>query len=74
VCTLTFTTPPTPNGRYSVFGEIWEQSQTLLAKGDIARFVDKDEDTKTVARLIERLRETIVCYQVGEDYPGAGHC
>ena len=29
------------------------------------RFMDKGEDSKTVARLIERLREAIVCYQVG---------
>ena len=59
--------PPTPNGFCSVFGEIEAQSQTLSAKGSIARLADKDEDTKVVARLVERLREAIVCYQVGKD-------
>jgi len=31
------------------------------------RFTDKGEDSKIVARLIERLREAIVCYQVGNN-------
>jgi len=31
----------------------------------MTRFTDKGEDSKTVARLIERLREAVVCYQVG---------
>lgn len=34
----------------------------------LARFADKGEDSKTVARLIERLREAIVCYQVSGDH------
>jgi len=41
-------------------------SKKLLAKGTFARFVDKGEDSKIVAKLIERLREAIVRYQVGE--------
>jgi len=41
-------------------------SQKLLAKGTVARFADKGEDSKIVAKLIERLREAIVCYQVGD--------
>ena len=49
-----------------------EQSQKLLAKGDIARFADKDEDTKVVAGLVERLREAIVCYQVSGDHTSSG--
>ena len=62
------TIPSALNGCCSVFGEIEEQSQTLSAKGDIARFADKEEDTKVVAKLVERLQEAIVCYQVHKDY------
>ena len=54
------------NCRYSTFEKIEELSKKLLAKSTIARFVDKGEDSKVVARLIERLREAIVCYQVGD--------
>jgi len=60
------TTSTAPNVRCSTFGKIEELSQKLLAKGTIARFADKGEDSKVVARLIERLREAIVCYQVGD--------
>ena len=59
------TTPTTPNRRYSTFKKIEELSQKLLAKSAITRFADKGEDSKIVAKLIERLREAIVCYQVG---------
>jgi len=45
--------------------------QTLSAKGDIARFADKEEDIKLVAGLVERLREAILCYQVVKLYPSA---
>jgi len=44
--------------------EIEKRSQALLAKGGAARFVDKGEDSKEVAGLIERLREAIIHYQV----------
>ena len=36
----------------------------MLEKSAISRFADKGEDAKTVTKLIERLREAIVCYQV----------
>ena len=54
-----------PNSCCSTFEKIEELSQKLLAKSTITRLVDKGEDSKTVARLIERLREAIICYQVG---------
>jgi hypothetical protein len=41
-------------------------SKKLLVKTAITRFIDKREDSKVVARLIERLREAIVCYQVSD--------
>ena len=65
-CVHRLITPSTaPDRRCSTFKKIEELSQKLLAKGVIARFADKAEDSKIVARLIERLREAIVCYQVG---------
>ena len=36
----------------------------LLKKGVAARLIDKQEDSKEVARLVERLREAIVLHQV----------
>jgi len=51
--------------RCSTFEKIEELSEKLLAKSTVARFVDKGKDSGVVARLIERLREAIVCYQVG---------
>lgn len=48
--------------------EIEKQSRALLEKGTATRFVDKGEDSKGVARLIERLREAITHYQVGESH------
>ena len=60
-------TPPNPtNGRRSTFEKIEELSKKLLAKSAVTRLTDKGEDSKVVARLIERLREAIVCYQVGK--------
>ena len=60
-------TPPNPtNGRCSTFEKIEELSKKLLAKSAVTRLTDKGEDSKVVARLIERLREAIVCYQVGK--------
>lgn len=56
------------DSRCSTFRKIEELSQTLLAKGAIARFVDKEGDSRVVARLIERFREAIMCYQVSEGY------
>ena len=50
----------------SALEEIEEQSQALLVKGSATRFIDKGEDSKQVARLIERLREAVSHYQVSE--------
>ena len=57
------------NGSRSAFKDIEELSQKLSAKSAIARFADKGEDSKVVVGLVERLREAIVCYQVGEKLP-----
>ena len=38
-----------------------------MAKGTTTRFVDKAGDSGEVAKLIERLREVIVNYQVSEN-------
>ena len=62
------TAPTAPNRHYSTFEKIEKLSQKLLAKSTTARFADKGEDSKIVAKLIERLREAIVCYQVGSYY------
>ena len=64
------------NGHRSALGEIEKQSQVLLEKGVAARFVDKGEDSKEVASLIERLREAIVLHQASESWtvsPGVAH-
>ena len=55
-----------PNVRCSTFERIENLSEKLLAKSTIARFADKGEVSKLVARLVERFREAIVCYQVGD--------
>ena len=57
--------PPTyPRKRpHSTLEEIEKRSRALLAKGAAARFVDTGEDSKEVAKLIERLREAISYYQ-----------
>jgi len=44
--------------------EIEKRSRVLLEKGTGVRFLDKGEDSKEVAGLIERLREAITQYQV----------
>ena len=59
----------TSNCRSSTFKEIEHFSKKLLAKSLIARLADKGEDSKVVTRLIERLREAIFCYQVGDGFP-----
>ena len=65
------TTPTAPDCHCSTFEKIEELSNKLLAKSTVARFVDKGEDSKVVARLIERLREAIVSYQVGNRWTPA---
>ena len=54
---------------HSTLEEIAVQSQALLAKGVAARLIDKGEDSKEVARLIERVREAISYYQVRRSVP-----
>ena len=64
------------NGYHSTLEEIEKRSQVLLEKGVAARFMDKEDDSKEVARLVERLRETIALYQVSEIWivsPGVAH-
>ena len=64
------------NGHRSTLEEIEKRSQVLLEKGVAARFMDKEDDSKEVARLVERLREAIALYQVSEIWivsPGAAH-
>ena len=47
-----------------MLGEIERRSGALLEKSVAARFVDKGEDSKEVARLVELLWEAITRYQV----------
>ena len=54
----------TPNGRCSTFKQIEEESQQILAKNPVARFIDKGGDSGNVARFIERLRKALLRYQV----------
>ncbi|KAF9784522.1 hypothetical protein BJ322DRAFT_851153 [Thelephora terrestris] len=46
--------------------QIEEESKNLLAKNAVARFADKEEDSKVVAGHIERLREAIAGYQISQ--------
>jgi hypothetical protein len=62
------TAPTLANDLRSALQEIEKRSRDLLAKGMAARFVDKDADSREVARLVERLREAVIHYQVNEDY------
>ena len=54
----------TPNGRCSTFKQIEEESQQILAKNPVARFIDKGGDSGNVAGFIERLRKALLRYQV----------
>ena len=56
--------PTLVNGILSTLEEIEKRSRVLLEKGTRVRFLDKGEDSKEVAGLIERLREAIIQYQV----------
>jgi len=56
--------PTLVNGIVSTLQEIEKRSRVLLEKGTGVRFLDKGEDSKEVAGLIERLREAITQYQV----------
>jgi len=55
-----------PNYHYSTFKTIEEISQKLLGQGNIAQFVNKEENSKVVVKLVERLQQAIVCYQVSK--------
>jgi len=55
------------NGPCSALQEIEKRSKELLEKGRVARFLDKGRDSGEVAKLIERLRDAIIRYQVSED-------
>ena len=59
-----FPSPASVNDSPSALGEIEKRSQTLLAKGFAAQFVDKGGDSGEVVKLIERLQEAIAHYQV----------
>ena len=61
-----FTIQVYANDHRSALKEIEKRSQVLLEKGVPARFIDKEDDSKEVARLVERLREAIALYQVSE--------
>ena len=54
------------NDHRSALKEIEKRSQVLLQRGVPTRFTDKEDNSKEVARLIERLREVIALYQVSE--------
>ena len=54
------------SGLLSALEDIEKRSQGLLEKGTAARLLDKGEDSGEVAKLIERLREAIIHYQVSE--------
>ena len=62
-----FTTYTLINGIPSALEDIEKRSRVLLEKGAAARFLDKEEDSVEVARLVERLREAITHYQVSEN-------
>ena len=59
-----FTVYVCANGHRSTLEEIEKRSQVLLQKGVPARFIDKEDNSKEVAKLVERLREAIALYQV----------
>jgi hypothetical protein len=61
------TAPNILSGRRSTFEKIEETSRILLAKGAVVRFLDKGADSGAVVKLVERLRQAIVCYQASED-------
>ena len=64
--TALFMTCPDPV--FSALEEIEKQSRDLLEKKKTARFIDKTGDSQEVVNLIEKLRTSIVYYQVRGDY------
>ena len=63
----------TSDGCRSTFDQVEEESQKLLAKNAITRFMEKGEDSQLIVTLVERLREGIVSYQVGDCIFVPGH-
>jgi len=55
-----------PDYHCSTFKAIEGISQKLLAEGNVAQLVNKEENSKVVVKLVERLQQAIVCYQVSE--------
>ena len=45
--------------------DVEKRSQALLAKGKAARILDKTQDSGTIIKLVEDLRQAILIYQVG---------
>jgi len=52
--------------------DIETRSLTLSEKGKIARVLDKAQDSGEVIKLIERLRQAILIYQVGVKHRKTG--
>jgi hypothetical protein len=50
---------------YRVLDDIGRRSVALLEKGKLARVLDKGRDSEEVIKLIEKLRQAILVYQVG---------
>ena len=48
--------------------DIEKRSQELLEKGKAARLVDKGRDSGEVGKLVERLRDAIIRYQVSDGW------
>lgn len=65
VSCLTFLVDTESTLYYRELEEIGLQSLALLAKGKTARVLDKTRDSGEVIKLVERLRQATLIYQVG---------
>ena len=63
-----FTTFTLANGLCSALGKIEKESHELWANAVVAQFKDIGADSEEVIKLIERLREAVVHYQVSENW------
>ena len=54
---------------YRSLEEIGKRSLELSGKGKIARVLDKSQDAQEVIKLVEKLRQAILVYQVGAITP-----
>jgi len=50
---------------YRSLEEIGKRSLELSGKGKVARVLDKSQDAQEVVKLVEKLRQAILVYQVG---------